>query len=315
MRTTTVAVLTLTAALALGACGEDGPTFPSGTPAELAKGGSGKGKGVKPGSDRIVYTHKHADGFLDLYTMNSNGSNVTRLLPFSGYSNWDPRWTPDHSRIVFLSNRTGSAKVFIMDASGTNPVQLTQGSCNDRNPAPSPDGTRIAFQRPCVGGGIFVVNVDGSGLAQVTYDWGDQQPTWTPDGTYIYFANNTNTPTGIYRVRPDGTGQSTVWGCGVTLCQAPMLSPDGSRLAFWSPVNDGQIQILTFSTLGWVELAHLGLQSYYAPTFSPDGTKLVFTAGPYGMDYELWSVNAADGSGLTRLTTMAGADMGPSWHR
>jgi Tol biopolymer transport system component len=315
MRTTTVAVLTLTAALALGACGEDGPTSPLGTPAsELAKGGSGKGKGGKA-TDRILFTHEDAQGFLDIHTMNPDGSDLTRVLPVSGFSNWDARWTPDHSRIVFLSNRSGSAKVFIMNANGTKPLQLTQGSCNDRNPAPSPDGTRIAFQRPCVGGGIFVINADGSGLTQVTTNWGDKNPTWTPGGTHVVFANNTEATTGIYRIKPDGTDRSTVWTCGVTACQAPMLSPDGTRLAFWSPVNDGQITILTFSNNSWLELAHLGLQSYYAPTFSPDGTKLVFTAGPYGMDYELWSVNAADGSGLTRLTTMAGADMGPSWHR
>ena len=314
MRTTTLVSLSLAAALTLTACGEDAPTFPSSSPAsELAKGGTGKGKG-KAG-DRIVYTHKFEDGSSDIYTMNPDGTNATRLLPFAGYSNWDPRWTPDHNKIVFVSNRTGASKIFIMNANGTNPVQLTQGGCNDRHPAASPDGTKIAFVRPCAGGGIFVVNTDGSGLTQVTFLSSDSDPTWLPDGSRIVFADNLSSPTGIYRVKLDGTDRFPIWSCATSLCLAPMLSPDGTRLAFWSPGDDGKIIILTFSNYGWLELAHLGLQSYHPPTFSPDGTKLVFTAGPYGSDYDLYSVNAADGYGLTRLTTMPGADMAPSWHR
>ena len=314
MRTTTLISLSLAAAIVLTACGEEAPTFPSSSPAsELAKGGVGKGKG-KAG-DKVVYTHKFADGLLDIYTMNPDGTNATRLLPASGYSNWDARWTPDHNKIAFVSSRTGASKIFIMNANGTNPVQLTFGGCNDRHPAPSPDGTKIAFQRPCAGGGLFVVNTDGSGLTQVTFNSADQQPTWLPDGSRIIFANNLETPTGIYRVKLDGTDRFPIQSCVTAICQAPMVSPDGTRLAWWSPGNDGQITIRTFATDTYVELAHLGPESYYPPTFSPDGTKLIFTAGPYATDYELWSVNAADGFGLTRLTTLAGPDMGPSWHR
>ena len=313
MRTTTLVSLSLAAALVLTACGEDAPTFPSSSPAsELAKGGV---KGNAVGSGRIVYAHKFEDGFLDIYTMNPDGSAVTRVLQASGYSNWAPRWSPDQSRIVFVSNRTGAEKIFIMNSGGTGQKQLTEGGCADRSPSISPDGNQVAFQRACAGGGIFVVNVNGTGLTQVTTNSADLGPTWLPDGSRIIFSNNYESTKGIYRVKLDGTDRFPIEVCPLIECRSPMFSPDGKRLAFWSPANGGQITIHTFADHSYVNLANLGLQSHYPPTFSPDGTKLIFTAGPYGMDYELWSVNSTDGSGLTRLTTTPGPDVGPSWHR
>ena len=112
MRSTTFSTLTLAAAMALGACNDEGFTAPSVTAGpELAKGGSGKGKGGKP-ANRIIYTHQAADGYVDIYSMNPDGSNPIRLTTASGYSSWSPRWTPDHSKIVFVSNRIGPIRLF-----------------------------------------------------------------------------------------------------------------------------------------------------------------------------------------------------------
>jgi hypothetical protein len=64
-------------------------------------------------------------------------------------------------------------------------VQLTTGPADDRNPAWSPDGTKIAFMRD---GDIWVMNADGSGLVQLTTDpVYEDDPAWSPDGTKIAF--------------------------------------------------------------------------------------------------------------------------------
>jgi Tol biopolymer transport system component len=158
--------------------------------------------------------------------------------------------------------------------------------------------------------------MDGSNLTQLTFNGADHQPTWMPAGNRVVFANNDGLDHGIFSVNVDGSDRATMHSCGpVGNCRAPMVSPDGTRLTFWTPLLEGQIVILTFSNQGWVELAHLGSGTEYPATFSPDGTKLVFTAGPYGTDIDLYSVNAADGSGLTRLTSVSGPDAAPSWHR
>jgi len=320
MRSTIFSTLTLAAAMLLGACGDDSLTAPSTTRStaigpDIAKGG-GKGKGVKP-SNRIVYTHKDANGFTDIYSMNPDGGNVGRLTPASGY-NGSPRWTADRTKIVFVSSRAGAENIFIMNADGSNVVQLTFGGCADRNPAPSPDGTRIVFQRACAGGGLFIMNIDGSNPTQHTFNSSHKQPSWSPDGSKIMFASTENAIPGIWKVNSDSPTFSLVYACGVNPCSNPMYSPDGTKVAFWSSVNEGEIIVassLVHDGPILLELAHLGAGSEYAPTWSPDGTKLVFTAGLFGTDVELYSVNSADGLGLTKLTSVVGPDAAPSWHR
>jgi TolB protein len=311
MRSMTLSTLTLAAAILLGACGDDtnltAPSTEVGP--EYAMGGGGKGKGGKP-SNRIVYTHQAADGYVDIYSMNPDGSNIIRLTTASGYSSWSPRWTPDHRKIVFVSNRNVGEEIHIMNADGSNVVQLTDIGCCDRNPAPSPDGTRIAFQR--VGAGIFLMNLDGSNPTQVTFNSDDVEPSWRPDGSQIVFANLT-VPS-IWRVNVDGTNRGVALGCGLA-CRAPVFSPDGTRLAFWLDRNQGEIEVYNFVTHTWFDLGLLGSGSQYAPAWSPDGSKIVFTAGYFGFDVELYSANASDGSNLTTLTSVPGADAAPSWHR
>ena len=320
MRSTTLSTLTLAAALALGACGDERITAPPTEPAvgpEFAKGGLGA-KGGKP-SNRIVYTHTDSNQYIDIYTMNPDGSNVVRLLPFSGYSNRSPRWTADHNRIVFTSFRNDIEQIFIMKADGSNVVQLTNTGCPDRNPAPSPDGTRIVFQRDCDGGGIFVINMDGSNPIQLTFTHTDREPSWSPDGSKIVFSGKKPADPSleaILQMNVDGSNPVMIFQCGATRCGAPMYSPDGTRLAVWVNRYEGEIFVQDVNNPGKVvELAHLGPGSEFAAAWSPDGTRIVFTAGPYGSDIELYSANSADGSGLTKLTSLADADAAPSWHR
>jgi TolB protein len=212
MRSTTFFTLATAAILLLGACADDSVTSPStGAGAELAKGGSGKGKGGKA-ANRIVYTHRVPEGMTEIYSMNPDGSGVVRLTTGPGTSSWSPRWTPDHRKIVFVSNRNGSEEIFIMEADGSNATQLTFTACCDRNPVVSPDGTRIAFQR--LGAGIFLMNLDGSNPTQVTFDLGDVHPAWYPDGSRIIFANIADPIHAFWKVNADGSNRTWAYSCG-----------------------------------------------------------------------------------------------------
>ena len=81
----------------------------------------------------------------------------------------EPARSPDGTRVVFASFRDGNREIYVMDADGGHPVNLTRHDAYDSAPAWSPDGRRIAFESKRAGTDhIFVMNADGSGVEQLT---------------------------------------------------------------------------------------------------------------------------------------------------
>jgi Tol biopolymer transport system component len=122
----------------------------------------------------------------------------------------DPAFSPDGTHIVFARASQGHAHLFLANADGSDPHQITEGSSDDVEPAWSPDGKAIVF---CSAHGddrwtqanLFVVRTDGSSLVQLTE--GDRficHPTWAKDGA-IYFHANVDEHFHIWRLRPQGT--------------------------------------------------------------------------------------------------------------
>jgi Tol biopolymer transport system component len=119
--------------------------------------------------------------------MNADGSDQQSLpTPANGNS---PSWSPDGTRITFMSERNGTADVFVMDADGGNQQLLAGGEAWEYLPVWSPGAERIAFASTRDGvAGIYVVaaaggdhiKISGRGLnADVT--------SWSPDGTRLVF--------------------------------------------------------------------------------------------------------------------------------
>ena len=112
-----------------------------------------------PDGTKIAFT-SFRDGNAEIYVMNADGTNQTRLISHSA-SDEGPSWSPDGTKIAFRSNRDGSEnwEVYVMNADGTNQTRLTSHSASDWPASWSPDGTKIAFHSKRDGSGdVYVMN-------------------------------------------------------------------------------------------------------------------------------------------------------------
>jgi TolB protein len=102
-------------------------------------------------------------------------------------------WSPDMNQIAFRKIiGDGNSEVFVANADGSNPRNLTNNPFFDGWPAWSPDGRKIAFASNRRGHGyqIFVMDADGGNVRLIANTEGrGTAPRWSPDGKTIYFTN------------------------------------------------------------------------------------------------------------------------------
>src|SRR5690606_30395331 len=102
----------------------------------------------------------------EIFIINPDGSNVTQLTN-SLASDRYPVWSPDGTRIAFMSDRDGNDEIYVMNADGSNVIRLTNNNAYDGMPAWSPDGSQIAFVSDRHGTGttaIYAMNAGGSNV-------------------------------------------------------------------------------------------------------------------------------------------------------
>jgi serine/threonine protein kinase/Tol biopolymer transport system component len=140
-------------------------------------------------------------------------------------------WTPD-GRIVYSSNVSGNADIWIMDADGRNRQRLTDNIQRDARPSVSPDGRYVVYVS--VRGdrwGIRRMDIDGGNSVPLTEGNGEVDPHCSPDGRWVYYRSlwSKNGVGGLWKVPLDG-------GDPVLLLEKwvihPAVSPDQKLLAY-----------------------------------------------------------------------------------
>ncbi len=218
-------------------------------------------------------------------------------------NNEDPAWSPDGTRIAFVSDRAGPFDLYVMNADGSGQTRLTFETLDAHHPAWSPDGTRIAFDGNNPSQDIVVVNANGSGRRVVA--GGDNiqnSPSWTADGARIVFRDFSQ-GTGLSSVAADGTGRAPL----IADASQPDVSPDGTRIAF---VRSGEIWTAGIDGAGAAPATNLGGS---APAFSPDGALIVYSRFETS-HFELFTVPPGGGPQINEtLSGMSVQNLDADW--
>lgn len=225
---------------------------------------------------------------------------------------------PSDGFIVFESDRGGQSDIWVMEADGSNPVNLTNDKIEDLFPAWSANGKQIAWTRGGRGpeGEIWVMNADGSGKNQVTRNnVSDSNATWSPDGSEIAFRSLREDNRDIYVIGVDGTAERRLTTDPASDF-APDWSPDGTRIAF-SSNRSGVYAIYTMRTDGSdVQRLTDDFQQAALPGWSPSGDQIAYSDGFCDTcgESDLFLMNA-DGTGATQITDSIENELGKGWAR
>jgi Tol biopolymer transport system component/phospholipase C len=268
---------------------------------------SSKGNGwIAFGSDR--------QGNLDIYRMDYDGSNTTRLTSDPA-SDSDPAWSPDGTLIAFASRRTGNGEIYVMDPDGSNVLQLSGGSGKKSQPAWSPTGDRIAYTGKEGGNeDIFVMDANGSNVVRLTTNLGrDADAAWSPAGNRIAYTSRRGGNIDVYVMRPDGSSRRRLT-TDPGIDSQPAWSPDGSLIAFTSDRDGNQeIYVMGADGSGQTNLTTTAGNDS-DPAFAPEaGYRLLFVSDRLGNRDVFVTWKAGTGQEQFPLTEQTGIDVAPSW--
>jgi imidazolonepropionase-like amidohydrolase/Tol biopolymer transport system component len=207
---------------------------------------------VSPDGRSIVF-----DMLGDIYRVSIAGGEAEPLTDGIEW-NYQPRYSPDGRRIVFVSDRGGGDNLWLMNADGSQPIAITEEKEHlVHNPSWSPDGQYVVAKksfmstRSIPAGEIWMFHVGGGGGLQLTdrpYGEQDQknmaEPAYSVDGRYVYYSQDV-TPGRVWEYNKDSTGQIFVikrldlfegeeeqLAGGPGGAVRPVPSPDGRYLAF-----------------------------------------------------------------------------------
>ena len=175
----------------------------------------------------------------EIYVMNADGSNPINLTQSPERAEGISSWSPDGKQIAFTSGELfndeilTNSDIWVMDADGANPINLTNHEAQDQTPDWSPDGLRIAFSSNRAGNWeIYVMNADGTNPINLTnHPSKDGRPDWSPDGNQIAFTSDREGNFELYVMNADGTNPINLTNHPAEDNNASW-SPDGTRIAF-----------------------------------------------------------------------------------
>lgn len=227
-----------------------------------------------PDGTRLAY-QRDLDGSA-IYVIAVDGSGQQRLSPTPGLD-VTPSWSPDGTRIVYARlhsapqpNQAPQTDIRVMNADGTNDHAVLANTTFSVEPRWSVKN-QLVFMSMMAGSDleIFVMNLDGSGLRQLTSAGNNGDPVWSPDGTRITFGSDREGggKLNVFAMNADGTEQTQLTHVDV---------PDEAGDTNWS--SDGRKIAFEFDINGMKQSDPNAYAEIW--TMNPDGSGAISTGVP-----------------------------------
>ncbi len=259
-------------------------------------------------ASRIAYINK-SNGRYALRIADADGENPVTMVS-SKEPIISPAWSPDGSKIAYVSFEKKKPIIFVQSLSGQRTV-LANFKGNNSAPSWAPDGSKLAIVLTYgANSQVYTINADGSGLKQITKSSAiDTEPTWSTDAKWIYFSSDRGGKPQIYKVSSNGGEPQRVTFEGAYNV-SPRFSPDGKSLAMIR--NDGgkfRVALQDLSS-GQVQILSEGSQDE-SPSFAPNGRVLLYATRAAG--HGSLAAVSADGRVKQRLNESGGDIREPAW--
>jgi len=276
---------------------------------------------VSPDGGTVVF-----DLLGSIWTVPITGGKATPLTQGMAFDA-QPRFSPDGSRVVFTSDRSGGENVWMMSMDRADTVQLTRGNNNAyQSPTFSPDGRYVVVTREAGAGQgkLWMYHVDGgSGTALIT-EPANLRTTgaqFAQDGRLIWYAQRTgswtyNSPMSEYQlaVYDRETGETRTESSRFGGAIRPTVSPDGRWLVYATrhvthtalrlrDLESGEERWLAYPVQRDQQESRASRDAFPGMAFTPDSRDLVATYGG-----QLWRI-PVDGAPPVRIVFEADAEI------